>query len=136
MDVVSFEGVSKCYRLGLTRTSLPSLASTWIRQRFSRPDSDQSQDNLLWALRDVSFRVQRGESLALVGPNGAGKTTILKLLANITKPTAGRVHVDGRLSALIELGAGFHPDLTGRDNVYLNGVTLGIKRSELKRRFD
>ena len=91
---------------------------------------------MLWALSDISFSVRRGESLALVGPNGAGKTTILKLLANITKPTAGRVHVAGRLSALIELGAGFHPDLTGRDNVFLNGAILGIRRTEIQRRFD
>ena len=136
MDAVTFEGVSKRYRLGLTRTSLPSLAAAWVRGAV-RPGSRASRrDDVLWALRDISFGVRRGESLALVGPNGAGKTTILKLLANITKPTAGRVHVAGRLSALIELGAGFHPDLTGRDNVFLNGAILGIRRTEIQRRFD
>jgi ABC-type polysaccharide/polyol phosphate transport system ATPase subunit len=136
MDAVTFEGVSKRYRLGLTRTSLPSLAAEWVRGALRQGPRASRCDDVLWALNDVSFSVERGESLALVGPNGAGKTTILKLLANITKPTAGRVHVNGRLSALIELGAGFHPDLTGRDNVYLNGAILGIQRREIQRRFD
>ena len=136
MNAVTFEGVSKRYRLGLTRTSLPSLAAEWVRGALRPGPRASKGDDVLWALNDVSFSVRRGESLALVGPNGAGKTTILKLLANITKPTAGRVHVAGRLSALIELGAGFHPDLTGRDNVFLNGAILGIRRTEIQRRFD
>jgi lipopolysaccharide transport system ATP-binding protein len=86
-------------------------------------------------LRDVTFDLEQGGSLALVGPNGAGKTTILKILAGITRPTSGEVVVQGRVSALIELGAGFHPDLTGRENIYLNGTILGIKRREIDRRF-
>ena len=89
-----------------------------------------------WALKDVSFELNKGDSLALVGRNGAGKTTILKLLANITKPTSGNLEINGKLSALIELGAGFHPDLTGRENIYLNGAILGLDRSEIDRRFD
>ena len=87
-------------------------------------------------MKDVSFELKQGESLALVGANGAGKTTILKLLANITKPTSGSLHINGKLSALIELGAGFHPDLTGRENVYLNGTILGLSRNEINNRFD
>jgi lipopolysaccharide transport system ATP-binding protein len=136
MDIVTFDRVSKQYKLGLTRTSLPSLLSSWLRDSVSRKASGRSGTDYLWALRDVSFQLQRGQSLALIGPNGAGKTTVLKLMANITKPTSGRVHVNGRLSALIELGAGFHPDLTGRDNAFLNGRILGISRKELQRRFD
>jgi lipopolysaccharide transport system ATP-binding protein len=87
-------------------------------------------------LKDVSFELKQGESLALVGANGAGKTTILKLLANITKPTTGYINIEGKLSALIELGAGFHPDLTGRENIFLNGTILGLSRKQIADRFD
>ena len=93
-------------------------------------------DNTFWALKDVNFALKQGESLALVGANGAGKTTILKLLANITKPTSGSVDVYGKLSALIELGAGFHPDLTGRENIFLNGTILGLTHRQIADRFD
>jgi lipopolysaccharide transport system ATP-binding protein len=95
-----------------------------------------AEDNKFWALRDVDFDLKQGESLALVGANGAGKTTILKLLANITKPTSGSVSIYGKLSALIELGAGFHPDLTGRENIFLNGTILGLTRRQIADRFD
>jgi ABC-type polysaccharide/polyol phosphate transport system ATPase subunit len=90
----------------------------------------------LWALRDVSLRLQAGESVGLIGHNGAGKTTLLRLLAGITRPTRGSVKTQGRLASLINLGAGFHPELTGRENVYLNGVILGLSRDEVRRRFD
>lgn len=89
-----------------------------------------------WALKDVSFELGKGESLALIGPNGAGKSTVLKLLSKITVPTSGVIRVHGQLSALIELGAGFHPDLTGRENIYLNGTILGLRRGEIDRRFE
>jgi ABC-type polysaccharide/polyol phosphate transport system ATPase subunit len=89
-----------------------------------------------WALRDVSFQLDNGQSLALVGPNGAGKTTILKLLAQITKPSSGSIRVNGSLSALIELGAGFHPDLTGRENIFLNGTILGLTHRDIQSRLD
>jgi lipopolysaccharide transport system ATP-binding protein len=94
------------------------------------------ENKTLWALKNVSFQLEGGQSLALIGPNGAGKTTMLKLLANITKPTEGQIETHGKLSALIELGAGFHPDLTGRENVYLNGSILGLTRNEIDARFD
>lgn len=132
---IQFEQVSKKYSLGLTRTSLPSVISGGIKRRIKREAVDNSPQTL-WALRDVSFELAPGQSMALVGRNGAGKTTILKLLANITKPTFGKVTTRGQLSALIELGAGFHPDLTGRENVFLNGAILGLSRSEITRRFD
>lgn len=95
-----------------------------------------SRRGALWALQDVSLRVQPGESVGLIGHNGAGKTTLLKLVAGITRPSCGHVRTVGRVASLINLGAGFHPELTGRENVYLNGVILGLSRSEIKRRFD
>lgn len=131
---IEFTHVNKKYALGLTRTSLPSVLSTAIKQRIKGGARSDAQTH--WALRDVSFDLEPGKSMALVGRNGAGKTTILKLLANITKPTSGRVTVRGQLSALIELGAGFHPDLTGRENIYLNGTILGLGRKEIARSMD
>lgn len=134
---VQFTQVSKQYRLGLTRTSLPTIVSKTIRRLFPNGNSDLvSERRFIWALRDISFDLSSGQSLALIGPNGAGKTTILKLLAKITRPTMGDIAINGRLSALIELGAGFHPDLTGRENVYLNGIILGLSRREIDKRFE
>lgn len=133
---VRFSSVSKRYRLGLTRTSLPTLLSNGVRRVVGGRSLGQSDANDFWALRDANFELHEGESLALVGRNGAGKTTILKLLANVTKPTSGTIETYGRLSALIELGAGFHPDLTGRENIYLNGAILGLNKKTIDRRFD
>ncbi len=133
--VIRFSDVSKRYSLGLTRTSLPAVITQQIR-RLIRRDRESVDRRHHWALKNVSFELQQGQSLALIGPNGAGKSTILKLLAKITQPTSGNVEVNGKLSALIELGAGFHPDLTGRENIYLNGTILGLPRQEIQRRFD
>jgi lipopolysaccharide transport system ATP-binding protein len=130
--VVRFANISKQYRIGQTRTSLLQM----LRNALSLGGGKIQNDQVLWALRDVSFEVAPGETLGLVGSNGAGKTTILKVLANITHPTSGHVEINGRLSALIELGAGFHEDLTGRENIYLNGTILGLSRKELRKRFD
>jgi lipopolysaccharide transport system ATP-binding protein len=120
----------------MTRTSLPSLISNWSRSAFRKAGNGSADENAHWALRDVSFELKKGDSLALIGANGAGKTTTLKLLAKITKPTSGEIKVNGTLSALIELGAGFHPDLSGRENIFLNGAILGLKKQEIQRRFD
>ncbi len=125
-DSIVVNALSKRYRKGRGLSSLRELLG-------ARRRSDAATYH--WAVRDVSFAVQPGDSLGIIGPNGAGKTTILKLLSHVTLPTSGSVNVDGRFSALIELGAGFHPDLTGRENVYLNGAILGMKRAEINDRF-
>lgn len=135
-QVIQFSNVSKRYKLGLTRTSLPSVVSQWARQALRRGHNASTDPKYHWALRDVSFELKKGQSLALIGPNGAGKSTILKLLAKITKPTSGKINVNGQLSALIELGAGFHPDLTGRENIFLNGTILGLTYRDIQKKYD
>ncbi len=132
--ILRFDKVSKRYQLGLTRQSLPTIFASWLKSRLHGPGSPQA-DRYLWAVKDISFELRRGESLALVGPNGAGKSTILKLLAKVTRPHSGRITSQGRMTTLIELGAGFHPDLTGTENVYLNGAILGLTRAEIDRHF-
>jgi ABC-type polysaccharide/polyol phosphate transport system ATPase subunit len=128
--VIEFEHVTKTYQLGTGRTSLREAIPQLPRRLFGR-DGARADDQQLWALKDVSFQVEQGEILGIIGPNGAGKSTILKLLSKVTSPTSGRIHTHGRMAALIELGAGFHPDLTGRENVYLNGIILGLRRQEI-----
>lgn len=134
--IVRFEHISKRYRLGAGSTSLRETISRGVKQLTQRTGENGKEVKTLWALDDVSFSLNRGESLGLIGPNGSGKTTILKILAKITRPTSGTVNIDGRVAALIELGAGFHPDLTGRENIYLNGAILGLTRREISRCFD
>lgn len=134
--VIRFEKVSKEYRLGAGRETLRERLSSLPQRLVGQHKKDGSAEQFVWALQDVSFNVDRGEVLGIIGPNGAGKTTVLKILANITKPTLGILEVQGRLAALIELGAGFHPDLTGRENIYLNGIILGLSRRDIQQRFD
>ena len=128
---IVFDHVSKRYRLGALGTLRGSLSAGLFPSRF-KDDSSRT----LWALHDVSFRVEPGQSLGLIGPNGAGKSTTLKLLSSITRPTSGLIATHGRISSLIELGAGFHPELTGRENIYLNGAILGLSRREIARKLD
>ena len=127
---VRFDNVSKKFTLRHERSrSFQEAALAFLRGR------DSSREEL-WALKDVSFAVERGKTVGIIGPNGSGKSTVLKLITRILEPTSGQVVVQGRVSALIELGAGFHPDLTGRENVYLNGSLLGFGRNEMKAKFD
>ena len=133
---IQFEHVSKQYQLGASRTSVFKAVTRLVRHRRAPQAQACTDQTLLWALREVSFTLAQGESLALIGRNGAGKSTLLKLLANITRPTSGQIMVQGRVSALIELGSGFHADLTGRENIYLNGTILGLSRKAIRRRFD
>lgn len=134
--MVEFDQVSKQYRLGAGGTDLREALQWLARRWLARGGTAQTAPAPFWALQDVSFAVEQGRALGIIGPNGAGKTTILKLLSRITRPTVGHVRVTGRLSSLIELGAGFHPDLSGRENIYLNGVILGLKRREIDSLFD
>src|SRR5207244_8293082 len=96
----------------------------------------QASDYAIWALKDVSFEVQPGAVLGIIGANGSGKSTLLKVLSRITQPTSGRIEIRGRVSSLLEVGTGFHPELTGRENIFLNGAILGMSRHDIKRRFD
>lgn len=129
--MIALEHVSKSYQLGVHQRSLrEALTQLW------RPRPKPSDKDIFWALEDINFTVPQGEVLGIIGHNGAGKSTLLKLLSDVTYPTRGRIHKQGRLAALIELGAGFHPDLTGRENVFLNGAILGLKRREIQAQFD
>jgi lipopolysaccharide transport system ATP-binding protein len=131
-----FEHVSKRFALGENFDSLRDLVPALARRVLRRPAADVATDRDFWALKDICLEVRKGETLGVIGHNGAGKSTMLKHMAGIMVPSRGHIEVDGRLSALIEVGAGFHQDLTGRENVFLNGVILGMSRAEVARKFD
>lgn len=123
------ESLSKRYRI-------QSQVDAQENSRGQRPGRIKIETKDFWALRDVNFEVARGESLGIIGHNGAGKSTILKILSNITTPTTGKITISGRIAALLEVGSGFHPELTGRENVFLSGSILGMRRSEIASQFD
>ena len=142
---IRVEGLGKRYRIGRRtapyrslRESLTNAAmAPWRRLRhgFHRTDG-ASGDDTIWALKDVSLEVRRGEVVGVIGRNGAGKSTLLKVLSRITEPTEGRVELNGRVGSLLEVGTGFHLELTGRENIFLNGAILGMRRAEILRKFD
>jgi len=136
---VSVTGLSKRYRLGTTHAQDCSLAGALTRglRRLigGQPAPPQTHDTL-WALRDVSFEIKKGEVFGVIGTNGSGKSTLLKILSRVTEPTKGRALIHGRFCGLLEVGTGFHPELTGRDNVFMSGAILGMKRQEIARKFD
>ncbi|MBU0638093.1 MAG: ABC transporter ATP-binding protein [Planctomycetes bacterium] len=136
------EDLGKQYKLGLRaqaattfREALALMATAPLRRWRALGEASQG-DEILWALRNVSFEVQPGEVIGIIGRNGAGKSTLLKVLARITDPSEGRARIRGRVRSLLEVGTGMHPELTGRDNIYLNGALLGMKKAEIERKFD
>jgi lipopolysaccharide transport system ATP-binding protein len=130
------EHVYKKFRKGEVYNSLRDLIPALTGKMFRQQELSQSDKREFWALQDISFEVKRGEAFAIIGPNGAGKSTMLKVLSRVMKPTRGSLQVNGRVSALIELAAGFHPDLTGRENIYLYGAIMGMSKREITTKFD
>jgi lipopolysaccharide transport system ATP-binding protein len=134
-SVISVRGIGKTFRIASTQHRATTLAEL-VAQRLRKPFTRRERETEFDALNDISFEVHRGEVLGIVGRNGAGKSTLLKILSQITPPTRGEIDLHGRVGSLLEVGTGFHPELTGRENIYLNGAILGMSRRDIDREFD
>jgi lipopolysaccharide transport system ATP-binding protein len=146
--IITAENISKQYRLGLVGTgTLSHDFKRWMYRLRGKEDpflkvgesndrSKKGSSNYVWALKDINFNIEQGEVLGIIGKNGAGKSTLLKILSRVTTPTTGSIKVKGRMASLLEVGTGFHPELTGRENVYLNGAIMGMSKAEIKSKFD
>jgi lipopolysaccharide transport system ATP-binding protein len=146
--IIAVENLSKLYNLSAIGTgTLSHDLNRWWQKTFYKEDiflknaqqngdSSATSKDFIWSLKDINFQIKEGEIFGIIGKNGAGKSTLLKLLSKITKPTTGKIFLNGRIASLLEVGTGFHPDLTGRENVFLNGAILGMKKAEIVRKFD
>lgn len=133
--MIKVENLSKSYRIRTSKNEKYVSLRDALANSFSFKRTQHVQEDF-FALRDINFQVNQGDRVGIIGRNGAGKSTLLKILSRITEPTSGRISIDGRVSSLLEVGTGFHPELTGRENIYLNGAILGMSRSEISRKFD
>ncbi len=140
--IITIENLGKRYHIGaagipvMRYATLRDSLERALRARFGKGEDHSGNGQTIWAIREVTFDVMPGEVVGIIGKNGSGKSTLLKILSRITEPTTGRVDLYGRVGSLLEVGTGFHPDLTGRENIYLNGAILGMKRREIERQFD
>jgi len=133
---IQVRDLGKQYRIGAVVTRYPTLREAMADRVQSIFRRNHHPAETIWALRHVSFEVEHGKVLGVIGRNGAGKSTLLKILSRVTEPTEGEAEIRGRVGSLLEVGTGFHPELTGRENIYLNGAILGMKRAEIDRKFD